>query len=139
MSTPADACRVESQRSSILHPFAPDLSGNLGVEVERFEDAVGAEVIVAEVEMTTDTRPRRTEVREARIISMVRGEYGGTTIRFGPGHTSCDFTPRRGTRGFAVGVVPSAPPEYLLIDALSGPSRRELEGSSDVGGAADNR
>lgn len=108
----AHACRVSTNETPILHQTLPALLDGM---------------VAAEVEITTDVRSPERPPLEARIISMVKGDYVGTKLRFEPSYiSSCDGFPSPGSRGFAVGYIVSRSVEALEIDPIRAPSDREI-------------
>jgi hypothetical protein len=84
--------------------------------------------VAVEVEITTDVRSAGNPPLEARIISMIEGDFEGTKLRFDPRiNTSCDGYPYLGTRGIAVGYVLSTSDGILVIDPIRAPSAVERE------------
>jgi hypothetical protein len=109
----AQACRLAANQTSMLHTILP---------------AIPPGAVAAEVEIITDVRSADRPPLEARILSMIVGDFKGTRLRFDPQIiTSCDGFPSPGTRGIAVGYIRSASDDVLLIDPIREPSESERQ------------
>jgi len=107
----AQACRTLSNETPMLHHTLPAVP----------DGAVAAEVEIS-AEVPTPSRPHV----EARIISMIAGDFAGSKLIFDPrGTSSCDRFPSPGERGIAVGYVLSASEGVLVIDPVRAPSLTE--------------
>ena len=112
-SCPAQACRTADFQTPILHSALPSLADG---------------VVAAEVEIITDVRsPSSSNIMDARVITMIRGDYRGDRIRIDPQYrTSCDRFPSPGTRGIVVGRILSTSESVLVIDPIRAPSAFEV-------------
>jgi hypothetical protein len=115
----AYACRASVSQTPILHRTLPALPDG---------------VVAAEVQVITDKYSPERPPLEARIISMIKGDYAGTKLRIEPHFiSSCDVFPQPGDRGFAVGRVLSRSKEALVIDPIRAPSAGELHRRMTLG------
>lgn len=113
----AQACRVSTSQTPILHDTVPPVAPGL---------------IVAEVEITTEIHSVARPPLEARIISMIRGEYSGSHMRIEPQYfTSCDVFPSLGQRGIVVGRVLKIADDALVVDPVRAPSAAETRLESE--------
>ena len=109
---PAQACRVAENQGPILHETLPALPDG---------------AVAAEVEITADVRSTPHPSLEARIISMIVGDYAGSKMRIEPRmRTSCDAVPSLGSRGIIAGLVLARSEEALVIDAIRAQSETKL-------------
>lgn len=112
---PAPACTIADAVTPYLHRTLP---------------AVPQGAIAARVEILPGT-PSGHQVRiRARILSMLRGSYDGSTLLIEPRMlSSCDGIPTAGEKGIVVGRVVSSSPEALVIDPVRAPSRLDRQRS----------
>ena len=109
----AQACRVSSFQTPILHDKVPTLAPGL---------------IAVEVEITTDVRSASRPPLEGRIISMIRGKYAGSLLRIEPQViSSCDGFPYPGQRGIVVGRVLRSSGDALVVDPVRAPSANQRQ------------
>ena len=110
----AFACRVGSNLTPYLHPWLPA------------QPALSADMIAAEVEILSDPSSLGVGGIDARVITMLRGDYAGKRLRIEPEVvTSCDAIPTAGARGVVIGKVLREEDGVLVIDIVRAPSLAE--------------
>jgi hypothetical protein len=104
--SPGEACPFAAAMSPLLFERLP---------------TIPAGAVAARVEILARS-PNEQGIR-ARIVEMIRGEYGGVTLQLHPaGFNSCVRYPQPGETGIVVGRVVSSSPEALIIDPELAPS-----------------